>query len=259
MVPLDSSAISTASLCPIGECLFDRKEHRLFQGKIEVVLRPKSLSVLQYLVEHRGHLVPKSDLLEAVWPNSFVSENSLTQCLTEVRRALGNRERGIIKTIFGRGYLLQADEDPGFNDLSADTNSVDGGPIQDSLEQDDSRCNVTTTDPGGNQTRTLGIASVLWQKRLDLYLNLCHTTSTICNLEPESTERANAETVFWILYSGQVPLVADERYVNPAVKAFGSAVKAGAPNEVLRILSFKLASDCRKSLESMGARSLTVF
>ena len=97
--------ISSGEMYPIGELWFDLAERRLFHGQTEVTLRPKALDVFLYLVEHRGHLVSKSELIEAVWPNSFVTENSLTQCLTEVRRVLGTRKRHMIKTFSRRGYL----------------------------------------------------------------------------------------------------------------------------------------------------------
>src|SRR5262245_13652591 len=71
-----------------------------------VDLRPKSFDVLRYLVEHPGRVVSKEELIGAVWPNVTVSDESLTQCITEVRRALGDDNKRIIKTIRRRGYLV---------------------------------------------------------------------------------------------------------------------------------------------------------
>jgi DNA-binding winged helix-turn-helix (wHTH) protein len=69
-------------------------------------LRPKSFDVLRYLVEHHGRVVSKEELIRAIWPNLSVSDESLTQCITEVRRALGDDNKRIIKTIPRRGYLV---------------------------------------------------------------------------------------------------------------------------------------------------------
>jgi DNA-binding winged helix-turn-helix (wHTH) protein len=246
MVSPVGSEIASPSLCHIGEFLFDLEEHVLFQGAMEIPLRPKSLNVLRYLVEHRGHLVSKSELMKAVWPNLFVSENSLTQCLTEVRRALGSRERHIIRTISGRGYLLQVDEDHCFLQSSTIRESGKGEPVRESLEHDTYLSPLFTSSSEDFHSSVRGIA--LWQKQLDLYLDLCHAASTICNLERAAPERSSAERIFWILYWGPVVLVADERFVIPAVKAFASAINMRAPNEILRSLCLELAASCRKSL-----------
>jgi DNA-binding winged helix-turn-helix (wHTH) protein len=243
------SEIASPSLCHIGEFLFDLEEHALFQGAMEIPLRPKSLKVLQYLVEHRGHLVSKAELMEAVWPNLFVSENSLTQCLTEVRRALGSRERHIIRTISGRGYLLQVGEGHCFHHSSTIPQSEKGGPVRESLEHDTCLSPIFTISSDDFHSSAQGIPAVLWQKQLDLYLDLCHTASIICNFEPAAPERSRAERVFWILYWGPVALVGDERFVTPAVKAFASAINMRASNEILRNLCLELATSCRKSLK----------
>jgi DNA-binding winged helix-turn-helix (wHTH) protein/tetratricopeptide (TPR) repeat protein len=69
-------------------------------------LRRKSFDVLRYLVEHAGRIVTKEELVKAVWPDVTVSDDSLTQCISEVRRALGEASHQIIKTVPRRGYLF---------------------------------------------------------------------------------------------------------------------------------------------------------
>src|SRR5262249_14847359 len=64
--------------------------------------------VLHLLVANAGHLVQKEELIGAVWPNVTVSEESITQCVSEVRQALKDRDHTIIKTIARRGYLFAA-------------------------------------------------------------------------------------------------------------------------------------------------------
>ena len=69
-------------------------------------LRPKSFEVLRYLVEHAGRVVTKEEVLNAVWPEVTVSDESLTQCIRDVRRALGDESQRIVKTVPRRGYLV---------------------------------------------------------------------------------------------------------------------------------------------------------
>ncbi len=78
----------------------------LMRGEQEIKLRPKSFEVLRHLVEHGGRLVSKDELIEAAWPGTAVTDDSLVQCLIEVRRALGDKEQRIIKTVPRRGYLF---------------------------------------------------------------------------------------------------------------------------------------------------------
>jgi TolB-like protein/Flp pilus assembly protein TadD len=69
-------------------------------------LRPKSFAVLRYLVEHAGRVVGKDEVIKAVWPDVTVTDESLTRCISEVRRAIGDERQRVIKTVSRRGYLL---------------------------------------------------------------------------------------------------------------------------------------------------------
>jgi TolB-like protein/DNA-binding winged helix-turn-helix (wHTH) protein/Flp pilus assembly protein TadD len=80
----------------------------LLQGREEVRLRPKSYEALKYLVENSGRLVSKEELMKALWPDSFVTDDSLVKCLRDVRLALGDHEQHYIKTVPRRGYLFSA-------------------------------------------------------------------------------------------------------------------------------------------------------
>ena len=81
----------------------------LLQGAREVKLRPKSFDVLKYLVENGGRLVSKEELIGAVWPDTAVTDDSLVQCLIEVRRALGGNGQHLVKTVPRRGYIFDAE------------------------------------------------------------------------------------------------------------------------------------------------------
>src|SRR4051794_4901928 len=80
----------------------------LSEGTREIALRPKSFEVLQFLAEHADRLVPKGEIIEAVWPRVFVTDDSLVHCVTEVRQALGDRDQRIIRTVPRRGYRFVA-------------------------------------------------------------------------------------------------------------------------------------------------------
>jgi eukaryotic-like serine/threonine-protein kinase len=80
----------------------------LWCGDIELPLRPKSFEVLACLVERHGHLVTRAELIEAVWPGTAVTDNSLTQCLVEIRRSLNDDAQQLIRTVARRGYLFAA-------------------------------------------------------------------------------------------------------------------------------------------------------
>jgi adenylate cyclase len=73
-------------------------------------LRPKTFDTLVYLVTHAGQLVPKEHLLEAVWPETVVSEGVLKNCIAELRKVLGETAQmpQYIATVSRRGYRFMA-------------------------------------------------------------------------------------------------------------------------------------------------------
>ncbi|WP_245476860.1 winged helix-turn-helix domain-containing protein, partial [Bradyrhizobium sp. Leo170] len=74
-----------------------------------VRLRPKALEMLQLFAANAGRVLSKEELMEAVWPNVHVGEDSLFQCIREIRTALGDDRRQTIKLVSGRGYLFAAE------------------------------------------------------------------------------------------------------------------------------------------------------
>jgi predicted ATPase/DNA-binding winged helix-turn-helix (wHTH) protein len=73
-----------------------------------IKLRPKVYETLKYLVEHPGRLIGKQELIQAVWPDAFVTDDSLVQCTVELRRALDDGTQKLLKTVPRRGYLFSA-------------------------------------------------------------------------------------------------------------------------------------------------------
>ena len=74
-----------------------------------VRLRPKALEMLRVFASSGGRVLSKQELMEAVWPNVHVGEDSLFQCIRELRTALGDDRRQLIKLASGGGYLLAAE------------------------------------------------------------------------------------------------------------------------------------------------------
>ena len=54
-----------------------------------------------------GRVVPKAELMDAVWPDTYVTEDSLTQSIREIRKAMGDSQH-LIRTVSRRGYMLAA-------------------------------------------------------------------------------------------------------------------------------------------------------
>ncbi len=73
----------------------------------KVGLRPQAAEVLKVLAARPGKLVGKEKLVQAVWGPIAVTDDSLVQCVKEIRKALGDDRHEIVRTIPKRGYLLE--------------------------------------------------------------------------------------------------------------------------------------------------------
>ena len=76
-------------------------------GGTDIALRPKTFSVLHCLIENSGRLVSKDELFAAVWPKLVVTDDTLVQSISELRRALGDDGARLITTIPRRGYRFE--------------------------------------------------------------------------------------------------------------------------------------------------------
>jgi TolB-like protein/DNA-binding winged helix-turn-helix (wHTH) protein/Tfp pilus assembly protein PilF len=93
-----------------GEFRLDRQSRILFKGDVTVALTPKAVDLLVTLVEKKGQLAAKNELMAAVWPGTFVEESNLTSNISILRRQLGVHPDGgeYIETIPKRGYRFVA-------------------------------------------------------------------------------------------------------------------------------------------------------
>ncbi len=120
----------------------DDARYELLRDGAPVHVEPQVFEVLNYLVGNRGRVVAKTELLDAIWGDRFVSESALTSRIKSARKAVGDtgHEQSVIKTVHGRGYQFVAAVDE----------EVDGHhrpelAVPDDLEQEIRFC---TTDDG---------------------------------------------------------------------------------------------------------------
>ena len=94
-----------------GDCELSVERLELRRAGQVVDMEPQVFDVLAYLLRHRERVVPKTELLDQIWGNRFVSESALSSRIKSARRAVGDtgRDQRIIKTIYGRGYRFVAD------------------------------------------------------------------------------------------------------------------------------------------------------
>src|SRR5262249_17843516 len=90
---------------------FDHFTLNLMRGCLQadgkdIELRPKTFEIFCHLAENAGRLVPMQELREVVWPRVVVSDDSLIQCVRELRKKLGDKQHRLIKMVPRRGYIL---------------------------------------------------------------------------------------------------------------------------------------------------------
>jgi pimeloyl-ACP methyl ester carboxylesterase/DNA-binding winged helix-turn-helix (wHTH) protein len=105
--------VTAPATLTFGEFRLDAVSGHLYRGPMTVPLTPKAFALLQYLALQPGRLIPKEELLEAVWPNVFVGEAVLKGTIREVRKALGDdpHTARFIETAHRRGYRFIAPVD----------------------------------------------------------------------------------------------------------------------------------------------------
>jgi DNA-binding winged helix-turn-helix (wHTH) protein len=89
----------------------DEDGFRLVAGGVQVALEPKALRVLLYLIQNRGRLVRKQELLDAVWGEAAVTESALTRSIGLLRKTLedDSRDPRFIETVPTAGYRFIAE------------------------------------------------------------------------------------------------------------------------------------------------------
>jgi TolB-like protein/DNA-binding winged helix-turn-helix (wHTH) protein/Tfp pilus assembly protein PilF len=88
----------------------DAANHSLWRDGERAIITPKAFDVLRYLVENAGRLVTQTELLEALWPETYVNQEVLRKYILEIRKVLGDRHKNpaFVETVTKRGYRFIA-------------------------------------------------------------------------------------------------------------------------------------------------------
>src|SRR6266850_3866380 len=105
-------------LDPANQCLW--------RGEKRVPITPKAFDVLRYLVEHPGRLVTQDEILEALWPETYVNPELIKKYILGIRKVLGDRhdKPEFIETIPKRGYRFMAPVSDEIPDRSSELTAV---------------------------------------------------------------------------------------------------------------------------------------
>lgn len=92
-----------------GPFRYDSAQRLLFRNDELIPLVPKAIDTLHVLLERRGEVVGKAELMKAVWPGCVVEEVGLARNISLLRKALGDDGEAYIETIAKRGYRFTAE------------------------------------------------------------------------------------------------------------------------------------------------------
>lgn len=141
-----------------GDYALDPKRGCLLRGGEPVHLRPQSYEVLKYLAENPGRLISKDKLIEAVWRGRAVTDDSLVQCLRDVRHALGHHGSQFVRNVRGRGYIFDRPE--GREDVTPPTVRADQLDIISVLVEEEDEALATTAGAAPAARHVLGPAAL---------------------------------------------------------------------------------------------------
>ena len=127
----------------------DVSERILLKENREVPLTPKVFDTLLVLLENSSHMLTKKELMEQVWPDSFVEENNLAQNISILRKALGESKEGehYIQTVPKRGYRFVADV------------TMSGGEEESLIVRERTRTRIVVEESDEDEPRQLAAAA----------------------------------------------------------------------------------------------------
>lgn len=97
----------------LGKITIDSNSHCLKPCNGEpIALRPKTFELLEYLAGKCGQVASRQELHEQIWPDVVVTDDSISKCISEIRRALASYKNIAIKTVTKRGYMLLVEDSP---------------------------------------------------------------------------------------------------------------------------------------------------
>ena len=107
-------APATGSVLRFGDCELDLDMRELRRDGDRVHIEPQVYELLVFLIDRRGTVAAKEEILDEVWGDRFVSESALTSRIKSARKATGDdgRTQGVIRTVHGHGYSFVAEIEP---------------------------------------------------------------------------------------------------------------------------------------------------
>ena len=104
------SAVGTGAIYRFDRFVLDASRGVLLSAESqEIALRPKAFKLLRLLVENPERLLDRDTIMQAVWSDVIISDDGITQCVSDIRRALADHAQRIVKTVPRRGYILAAE------------------------------------------------------------------------------------------------------------------------------------------------------
>jgi DNA-binding winged helix-turn-helix (wHTH) protein/TolB-like protein/tetratricopeptide (TPR) repeat protein len=107
-VQISNPAGPRSEILAFDDFVLDESRATFSRAGVAVPLRPKAFALLLHLARNTGRVLSKAELLANVWPNVVVGDDSLSQCINEVRAALGELGPALIRTVARRGYRFDA-------------------------------------------------------------------------------------------------------------------------------------------------------
>lgn len=141
----------------------------LFREAVEVKLRPKSFDVLTYLIQNGGRLVSKDELIESVWHGMAVTDDSVVQCMKDIRRALGDDVQAIVRTVPRRGYIFDKEVNDNGSAVYVEETSGVHLVIEERAGSDEK---AAVSDPERSVAGTRWLAEVIGRHKLVSVLSL---------------------------------------------------------------------------------------
>ena len=231
------------SLYEFGPFRINVTERLLQRGDELVPLSPKVFDTLLILVENHGHVVEKRELMESLWPDTFVEESSLTQNISLIRRALTTSEsdRQYIETIPKRGYRFIGDVTQ-INELPHETRESSSSLIENSRNDDRSTQPIHRDEPRSRTRRAnlylAAIAVSVLVAVIALGYRLKHKTTTAEGLAgksiavlPFKTIGANSESDLLGLGMADALIIRLSRLEELTVLPTGSIYRFTAPDK----------------------------
>ncbi len=94
----------------LGDSVYTLARGELFDSDGQLLaMRAKSASLLVLLLREHGNIVSKDEIAREIWPDVIASDESISQCVSEIRRVLKDRKHVIVKTYPKRGYSINAE------------------------------------------------------------------------------------------------------------------------------------------------------